>query len=580
MRRCTSVAFHCLAAGFFFVPGLCFAAGARGQLLLQEQVTPLDLPSHGPFVRAGDGAIWGGDPGGLIVSRDDGKSWEPKIRFEPERFLASGERALLRTREGVILYAFLNRKELNLNWNDELGGPQADCRVPVYVVRSADDGKTWAAPVLRQDGWCGAVRQMIQLRSGRVLLVSQKAVANPGRHVTLLHYSDDLGKSWQTSEVIDLGEYGGYGDHGGGIEGTVLEKADGTLKLLLRTPQGCFQETASSDGGATWRTSFPSTIAASTAPGVMIRLASGRVALIWNRYRDPAKKLGGRDELSLAFSDNDGLTWTPPQVFARATPGQGRQRIAYPYIFEAAPGRLWVTTMYGGLRATLNEADFLTPVAQPLDGPALSIITLGDSVTRGARQGVKPTETFSALLQDALNGHGVRAQVHNIGIGGERTDQALRRLEHEVLSQRPDLVTVMYGINDSWVDKGRAASRLSESDYAANLSTLVRRLQAADIRIVLMTPQRFAPDHRRNGLGEDPNIRLARYVALARKVARETGVVLVDYFADWDAAHRAGRDLWTWTTDGCHPNVAGHADLAQRLTTAVLPLARNVSLQR
>ena len=83
---------------------------------------------------------------------------------------------------------------------------------------------------------------------GRILLVCQKAVANPGRHVTINYYSDDLGKKWQAGDVIDHGEYGGYGDHGGGIEGTVLEKQNGELKLLLRLPRGCFQEVTSKDG--------------------------------------------------------------------------------------------------------------------------------------------------------------------------------------------------------------------------------------------------------------------------------------------------------------------------------------------
>ena len=50
--------------------------------------------------------------------------------------------------------------------------------------------------------------------------------------MTINYYSDDLGKTWNASDAIDHGAYGGYGDHGGGIEGTVLEKQNGELKLL------------------------------------------------------------------------------------------------------------------------------------------------------------------------------------------------------------------------------------------------------------------------------------------------------------------------------------------------------------
>jgi len=167
--------------------------------------------------------------------------------------------------------------------------------------------------------------------------------------------------------------------------------------------------------------------------------------------------------------------------------------------------------------------------------------------------------------------------VHNAGIGGERTDQALARLDSEIIAQRPDLVTVMYGTNDSWVDAGKTASRLSERAYAENLREIVRRLRAGGARVVLMTPPMFAEENPRNGLGEDPNVRLAPFAAACRAVAAETGVALVDHFAGWAAAQSRGERLQPLTTDGCHPNAAGHSDLTARLLPAILPLVRDLS---
>jgi lysophospholipase L1-like esterase len=562
---------------------------ARADVVLHEKVAQLPFMHPGPFVRAGDGTIWGMDTRGALRSKDEGRNWTAKEIFDPARFQPSGERALLRTKEGVILYAFLNRKELVFKWDDKQGGPLEGCRVPVYLSRSADDGVTWAPPVLLQDGWCGAVRQMIHLRSGRVLLICQQARANPGRHVTINYYSDDLGQTWRASNVIDLGEAGNYRDpvtglnattHGGAIEGTVVERRDGTLKLLLRVPHGCFYESTSRDG-AKWSVPTPSTLEASDSPGMMERLASGRVALVWNRFRDPVKRTGRREHLAIAFSENDGLTWTTPQIIAShlTPPGkkEGAYWVSYPYIFEVAPGRLWVSTMQGRFSGALDERDFLSPVANPLDGPAVRIVTLGDSITKGARPGVSPTETFSARLQGALRAAGLAARVHNVGIGGERTDQALARLEREVISQRPHLVTIMYGTNDSYVDPGKTESRLSEAAYRANLGELVRRLQAAGVRVVIMTEPCFAEEFRRNGLGEDSNVRLARYAAIAREVARGAGVALVDHFAGWAAEQAGGRKLQPWTTDGCHPSAEGHADLAARMLPVLSPIVRELS---
>ncbi len=568
---------------------IAFSVVVRGEIVLQEKVMRFAGSPQGPFVRAGDGTIWGVDARGALLSRDEGKTWESRAIFDAVQFTASRERALFRTKEGVILCAFLNLREKDFKWDDQKGGPLEGCRLPVYLSRSEDDGKTWAAPRLIQEGWCGAVRQMIQLRTGRIVLVSQVAKANPGRHVTIVYVSDDLGKTWRAGAPIDLGAQGNYAGkvaglpastHGGGIEGTVLEKENGELKLLLRVPHGHLEEMTSKDG-LKWGASLPSTIEASDSPGTMVRLASGRVALLWNRYTDPVKKLGRREELSLAFSTNDGLTWTMPQVIAvnRVPPGarEGSYWVSYPYLFEASPGRLWVSTMQGDLRAMLDEADFLSPVARPLDGAAVRVVVLGDSITKGTRPRVTPQQTFGALTQAALREAGVRAQVHNVGIGSERTDLALQRLDRDVISQRPHLVTVMYGTNDSWVDQGREASRLTEAQFETNLREIVRRLRAAKIGVVLMTEPKFGEMNPRNGLGEDPSLRLGRYMELTRKVARDTGLPLVDHFARWETAQKAGTVLQEWTTDGCHPNGAGHAEMARAVAVAITPAARSVT---
>ena len=87
------------------------------------------------------------------------------------------------------------------------------------------------------------------------------------------------------------------------------------------------------------------------------------------------------------------------------------------------------------------------------------IIALGDSITRRVRTGVKPSETFAALLQELLKQKTIDAEVINVGIGGERTDQALKRRAKDVLALKPDAVAVMYGTTVSYIDKGTKTPR-------------------------------------------------------------------------------------------------------------------------
>jgi acyl-CoA thioesterase-1 len=196
------------------------------------------------------------------------------------------------------------------------------------------------------------------------------------------------------------------------------------------------------------------------------------------------------------------------------------------------------------------------------------IVTLGDSITHGVRPGVKADESFSAILEQNLKQKGVAAQVINLGIGGERTDQALKRLAADVIAKQPVLVTIMYGTNDSYVDSGNSMSRITADAYRKNLAEIVRRLRAAKIVPVLMTEPRWGDAGKPNGVGEHNNVRLAIYMTACREVARSQKVPLVDNFQIWNKANEDGTDVGDWTTDQCHPNPTGH----RKIAAAMLPV--------
>ncbi|NQV22844.1 MAG: hypothetical protein HQ518_00630 [Rhodopirellula sp.] len=191
----------------------------------------------------------------------------------------------------------------------------------------------------------------------------------------------------------------------------------------------------------------------------------------------------------------------------------------------------------------------------------LTIVTLGDSITKGVRSGVTTDQTFASLAEQGLTAAGRSASVINVGIGGERTDQALKRLD-QVLRYNPDIVTVMYGTNDSYVDKGKTTSRITVDEYRANLNRIVAELLRRGIQPVLMTEPRWSDKAARNGIDENPNVKLEPFVEACRAVAKEWRLPLVDHFANWATARESGIDLHDWTTDGCHPNPAGHAQIA------------------
>ncbi len=268
----------------------------------------------------------------------------------------------------------MNLNERNWTWQNELFDAP-DAKLPTWVMRSEDDGKTWTHVQKMHDDWSGAVRDMIQTKDGRIIFTAMKLLHDPGRHSVLTYSSDDDGKTWTASNLIDLG---GKGHHGGVTEPTLTELPDGRLWMLIRTNWGEFWSAYSHDGGRCWRIIQPSGIAASSAPGLLKRLSSGRLILVWNRPFPEGKSKwplsGGdglwsetpvsnhREELSVAFSEDNGKSWTDPIVIARtqlAADSKKSRWIAYPYLFEHKPGELWLTTMQGNARIRFREQDLV-----------------------------------------------------------------------------------------------------------------------------------------------------------------------------------------------------------------------------
>ena len=66
------------------------------------------------------------------------------------KYTVSNERALLRTREGMIISTWMNlaEKKTPPGWHwGEKAVKWTDFVLPTYTCRSTDDGSTWEAPV-------------------------------------------------------------------------------------------------------------------------------------------------------------------------------------------------------------------------------------------------------------------------------------------------------------------------------------------------------------------------------------------------------------------------------------------------
>ena len=326
------------------------------------KVTPMRTQWHGPFLNLPDDRILtvvnSEDGVRGYTSRDDGKTWQPgePVRKEGETFQirdGNADTLLLHTKKGTIVLVFLNIHGQRVSWDYVKQEPKDDIRRYTWAARSVDGGTTWQDVQCIQKGYAGALRDIIETSTGEIVVANQNAARNPGRHISYCYVSRDDGRTWTRSNGMDIG---GRGDHAGSIEGTLVERRDGRLWILLRSYHGHFYECFSTDKGLTWTKPAASAIEASGSPGMLQRLASGRLVLLWNRFaKGRPRRLGRREELSMAFSEDDGKTWTEPVILVR----ERGKRQSYPKLFERRPGELWIATWQGMQLFKLFEKDFV-----------------------------------------------------------------------------------------------------------------------------------------------------------------------------------------------------------------------------
>ena len=326
------------------------------------------------IIRRQDGALFTVGNYDASISHDEGRTWENYKVTAPDMDFLIGDRAMVCTDKGTIVVGFKNHVDpydVELEWDEHKRDWVAGSTTN-FTMRSEDGGRTWVDVQELFSGIIGDNRDMIQTKEGKIVFSTMVVLHNPGRHAVVTYSSDDDGKTWKRSNIIDLG---GSGHHDGVTEAALAELSDGRVLLLLRTGWGYLWQAISDDGGRYWRTIGKTNISASSAPCAIERLVSGRLFLAWNQFYPEGKEevnLRGADwaeipmswhrqELSIAFSEDDGQSWTKPVVIARREDAGEESELAYPHIFEPRPGVIWLGTEHGKLRIELNEEEFVGP---------------------------------------------------------------------------------------------------------------------------------------------------------------------------------------------------------------------------
>jgi len=185
------------------------------------------------------------------------------------------------------------------------------------------------------------------------------------------------------------------------------------------------------------------------------------------------------------------------------------------------------------------------------------IAFLGDSITQ---QGYNNAGGYVRLVIAGLDANGVKAEPIPAGVSGHKSNDMLSRVDRDVISKKPNWMTLSCGVNDVW--HGEKGVPLDA--YKTNITQIVEKAQAAGIKVVILTSTMIKEDQK-----EDNNQKLVAYNDFLKSLAAEKNLPVADLNAAMQAEILAtphkGNLL---TVDGVHMNQAGNFMMAKGVLKA------------
>jgi len=222
------------------------------------------------------------------------------------------------------------------------------------------------------------------------------------------------------------------------------------------------------------------------------------------------------------------------------------------FIASAALGTLLLTSLHAE-PATPNTNALLQAGQEPV-----RIVCFGDSIT-GVYYHTGGHRAYCDMVGIGLRRLYPQAQLTmiNAGISGNTTPAGLARMDRDVIVHKPQLVTIMFGMND--------VTGIPPEQYKANIETMVDKSQAIGAEVVLCTPNSIYPEDARR-----PVDKLAQYAQIVRDIAAARGLPLADCYKAYEDIR--ARDVEDWKllmSETSHPSMRGHKVFAEEIVAAM-----------
>lgn len=153
----------------------------------------------------------------------------------------------------------------------------------------------------------------------------------------------------------------------------------------------------------------------------------------------------------------------------------------------------------------------------------------------------------------------------NRGISGNRVEDLMKRWEQDCLDLKPDVVSILIGINDTW-RRYDSNDPTSAETYYQNYRVILSQVKdVLDAHIIVCEPFLLPVTDAQKKLWRED---LDPKIQAARELSRDFHATYIPFDGIFAAACAVQTPEF-WAADGVHPTPAGHALMAKHWLEAI-----------
>ncbi len=197
----------------------------------------------------------------------------------------------------------------------------------------------------------------------------------------------------------------------------------------------------------------------------------------------------------------------------------------------------------------------------------IRILFQGDSITDAGRDRKNPESLgagYPKFVAGAMNFEEPGAyEFINRGIGGNRIVDVYARIKADIINLKPDVMSLMIGVNDVWHEFG-SQNGVDAEKFERIYDMLISEIKEAlpNLKIMILSPY-VAHGTSTDAIGYDEfRAEVVKRIDAAKHIADKYDLPFVNLQARFDDAAARG-PISCFTQDGVHP-VAGGVELIKR----------------